>query len=61
MWTRDASTPTAPGWIRDHWDWKAAIDRDGVLEQVSSFGVDADGEIYIVLLTGSILELVPNG
>jgi glucose/arabinose dehydrogenase len=59
-WTRDPSSPTARGWIRDHWDWKPTIDHDGVLAQISSFGVDADGEIYIVLLTGSILELVPS-
>ena len=29
--------------------------------QVSSFGTDADGELYIVELTGSIYELVPSG
>jgi glucose/arabinose dehydrogenase len=57
-WTRDPSSPTAPGYARDHWDWKAAIDHDGVLSQISSFGTDADGEIYIVELTGAIYELV---
>ena len=46
--------------IVDHWDWKAAIDHDNVLSQISSFGTDADGEIYIVELTGSIYELVPR-
>jgi glucose/arabinose dehydrogenase len=56
-WTDDTSTPNAPGWIRDHWGWKSAIDRKGVLSQVSSFGVDHDGELYIVLLTGSIYKL----
>jgi glucose/arabinose dehydrogenase len=56
-WTHDASTPIAPGWIREHWGWKGAIDRKGVLSQVSSFGVDHDGELYIVLLTGSIYKL----
>jgi glucose/arabinose dehydrogenase len=50
-WTR--------GYVRDHWDWKAALDRDGSLLQISSFGTDADGEVYLVLLTGQILELVP--
>jgi glucose/arabinose dehydrogenase len=49
-WTR--------GFVREHWDWKASIDREGVLQQVSSFGVDADGEVYIVELTGTIYELV---
>ena len=44
----------------EHWDWKAAIDREAVLTQISSFGVDADGELYIVELTGSIYQLVPK-
>ena len=58
-WTYDGSSPKAAGWIRDHWSWKRAIDRKGVLSQVSSFGVDHDGELYIVELTGSIYQLVP--
>ena len=58
VWTRDSSTPTSPGWIRDHWDWKSSIDRRGILAQISSFGVDHDGELYIVELTGSIYKLV---
>jgi len=45
--------------VREHWDWKPAIDKQGVLTQVSSFGVDHDGELYIVELTGSIYKLVP--
>ena len=48
----------APG-IREHWDWKAAVDRAGVLDQISSFGVDSDGEVYVVELSGSIYKLVP--
>jgi glucose/arabinose dehydrogenase len=59
-WTPDPSSPTASGWIRDHWDWKAAIDRKGILSQISSFGVDHDGELYIVELTGAIYQLVPR-
>jgi glucose/arabinose dehydrogenase len=51
VWTR--------GHVREHWDWKPAIDRQGVLSQISSFGVDADGELYIVELTGVIYQLVP--
>jgi glucose/arabinose dehydrogenase len=46
--------------IRDHWDWKPALDNGSVLQQISSFGTDADGEVYIVELTGSIFELVPH-
>jgi glucose/arabinose dehydrogenase len=61
VWTHDPSSPTAPGWIRDHWDWKAAIDPRAVLLQISSFGVDHDGEIYIVKLTGEIWKLAPRG
>ena len=47
------------GAVREHWDWKRAIDKRGVLTQISSFGVDHDGELYIVELTGSIYKLVP--
>ena len=50
----------SPDGIRDHWDWKPALDRDAVLQQVSSFGTDADGELYIVELTGAIYQLVPR-
>ncbi len=49
------------GAVREHYNWKAAIDHDAVLAQVSSFGVDHDGELYIVELTGSIYQLVPAG
>ncbi len=59
-WTHDPSSPTAVGWVRDHWDWKAALDRQGLLSQISSFGVDHDGELYIVKLTGQIYKLVPK-
>jgi glucose/arabinose dehydrogenase len=51
LWTR--------GHVREHWNWKPAIDRRAVLTQISSFGTDADGELYIVMLTGSIYRLVP--
>jgi glucose/arabinose dehydrogenase len=47
------------GAVREHWDWKAAIDSQGVLTQVSSFGDDHDGELYVVSLLGSIYKLVP--
>jgi glucose/arabinose dehydrogenase len=60
VWTHDPSSPTAGGWIREHWNWKPAIDRAGVLHEISSFGVDSDGEIYLVLLTGAIYQLVPR-
>ncbi|HEU0032805.1 MAG TPA: PQQ-dependent sugar dehydrogenase [Kofleriaceae bacterium] len=60
VWTPDPSSATAAGWIRDHWDWKPTLDKKGVLQQVSSFGVDHDGELYIVELTGEIYKLVPK-
>jgi len=59
-WTPDPSAPNAKGWVRDHWDWKAGIDRKGALQEISSFGVDHDGEVYIVELTGAIYQLVPR-
>jgi hypothetical protein len=60
VWTHDPSSPTAPGWAREHWDWKSTLDKGGNLSQVSSFGVDHDGELYIVLLTGDIYRLAPK-
>jgi glucose/arabinose dehydrogenase len=59
-WTVDRSSPTAAGYVRDHWNWKPALDKQGALSQISSFGVDHDGELYIVKLTGQILKLVPK-
>lgn len=60
VWTKDPGSPTAPGWAREHWDWKSSIDRRGILSQISSFGVDHDGELYIVELTGTIYKLAPK-
>ncbi len=57
-WTLDPSSPTAAGWVRDHWDWKRALDKQGWLSQISSFGVDHDGEMYLLKLTGQIYKLV---
>jgi glucose/arabinose dehydrogenase len=48
------------GVVREHWDWKAGLDRKFVLQQISSFGVDADGELYKVTLIGGVFELVPR-
>jgi glucose/arabinose dehydrogenase len=48
------------GAVREHWDWRAALDPMGVLTQISSFGVDGNGEVYIVSLDGRIFELVPH-
>jgi hypothetical protein len=52
------------GYVREHWDWKAAIDREGILSQISSFGVDADGELFIVSYSRGVIyrlvSLVPS-
>ena len=46
----------------EHWDWRAALVKASGLEpaQISSFGVDGDGEVYIVSLLGDIYELAPQ-
>ena len=59
VWTPDRSSPTAPGWAREHWEWNAAIDPQEQITQISSFGVDVDGELYLVSLDGKIWKLVP--
>jgi len=48
--------------VHDHWDWREALVNSSGLEpaQISSFGVDASGEVYIVSLLGTIYELVPK-
>ncbi len=46
--------------IRDHWEWKPALDPDGTLSQISSFGVDRDGELYLLSLTGDVYRLQPR-
>lgn len=61
-WTRDASDTAVAsgkptGFVRDHWDWRAALDPKGLVSQISSFGVDGDGELYIVSLTGQLWKL----
>jgi glucose/arabinose dehydrogenase len=61
-WTRDADDTAAQsgaptGTVRDHWDWRRALDRDGALSQISSFGVDNDGAVYLVSLTGTVWKL----
>ena len=42
-WTR--------GYVRDHWDWKFDV------QNISSFGTDEAGELYIVSLDGEIYRL----
>jgi glucose/arabinose dehydrogenase len=46
------------GRVVDHWDWKTALDPDSQLARVSSFGRDADGEMYVLSLDGGIWKMV---
>jgi glucose/arabinose dehydrogenase len=48
------------GAVADYWDWKPALDPAHRLAAVSSFGVDADGELYILSLDGIVWKLVPG-
>jgi len=48
----------AQGAAKDHWDWKKALDPKERLSQISAFGEDHDGELYILSLGGTIWKLV---
>jgi glucose/arabinose dehydrogenase len=43
----------------DQRDWTSALSRG--VDAISSFGVDADGEIYILDHTGEVYKIVPGG
>ena len=45
--------------VADHWEWRAALDPKSRLSQISSFGEDEDGELYILSLAGSVFMLRP--
>jgi glucose/arabinose dehydrogenase len=49
-----------PDGIRSHWEWKPMLDPASRLSQVSSFGVDHEGELYVLLLGGDLLKLVQH-
>ena len=42
-------------------DWTRMLNPDGRIGQLSSFGMDAVGELYIVDLDGSVFKIVPSG
>jgi glucose/arabinose dehydrogenase len=46
------------GKVVDSWDWKAALDPESQLAQVSTFGQDQDGELYVVTHEGPIYKIV---
>jgi glucose/arabinose dehydrogenase len=50
------------GAVHEHWDWREALVKASKLEpsQISSFGVDGDGEVYLVTLVGDVFELAPQ-
>jgi glucose/arabinose dehydrogenase len=45
------------GKVIDHYDFKRAIDPENKLAKISSFGEDADGELYVLSLEGVIWKL----
>ncbi len=44
--------------VHHHWDWRKTLDPRKRVTQTSSFGVDHDGELYIVSLEGQVYKLV---
>jgi glucose/arabinose dehydrogenase len=46
------------GKVVDAFDWKAALDPESQIAQVSTFGQDQDGELYVVTHEGPIFKLV---
>ncbi len=49
----------AGGTVRDSWDWRPALDRASQLANLSSFGEDSHGELYLLSLEGGIYRLDP--
>lgn len=47
------------GAARDPWEWRPALDPAARLANVSSFGEDADGELYVLSLGGAIYRFDP--
>lgn len=46
------------GRITTHYEWRPVLDPDSKLANVSSFGQDAAGELYVLSLDGPIYKLV---
>ncbi|HUH05380.1 MAG TPA: PQQ-dependent sugar dehydrogenase [Kofleriaceae bacterium] len=51
---------SAKNGARDHWDWTKALNARATVTDISSFGVDAAGELYVISLAGDIFKLVPK-
>ncbi|HZN55825.1 MAG TPA: PQQ-dependent sugar dehydrogenase [Candidatus Polarisedimenticolaceae bacterium] len=45
--------------VADHWEWRDALDPKHRLSQISSFGEDEQGELYVLSLAGSVFALRP--
>ena len=45
------------GQVSDHRDWSNSLGRN--LSDVAAFGTDADGEMYLLDLTGAVYKVVP--
>lgn len=48
------------GPVTDIWDWRAALDPENRLANLSSFGEDAAGELYLLSLDGDIHRFDPT-
>lgn len=57
-WKGTRGTPDGSA-VADHWDWKRTLDPRDKLAEISSFGEDAEGELYLVSLGGTIYKFVP--
>lgn len=44
--------------VRQHWRWRKALDPKEKVREISSFGTDAAGEMYVLSLQGDIFKLV---
>lgn len=47
------------GGVRDSWDWRPALDPGSYLANLSSFGEDAHGELYVLSLEGGVYRFDP--